>query len=112
MKGLSLADPTGRIRPDDVQAAIDHALTAKQREAVRLFFFEGLSQSAIARRLGVSQQVIQRRLHGSRRRGVVIGGALPRLRAALAPLWEAHSDRAIAPALPGSVRSSALRVLR
>lgn len=102
MKGLLPADASGRIRSADVQAAIDQALTAKQREAVRLFFFEGLSQSAIARQLGVSQQVIQRRLHGARRRGVVIGGALPRLRAALAPIWEAHSDRETrASVLPG-----------
>lgn len=108
MKGLSLVDLGGAIRPADVRAALDRALTAKQREAVELFFFEGLSQSAIARRLGVSQQVIQRRLHGARRRGAIIGGALPRLRAALAPLWEAYADRRsrrpLAPAAEGRIR--------
>lgn len=59
------------------------ALTPKQREAVELHFFEGLSQGAIARRLGISQQVIQKRLHGVQRRGRRIGGALPRLRSVL-----------------------------
>ncbi|MCB9766330.1 MAG: sigma-70 family RNA polymerase sigma factor [Alphaproteobacteria bacterium] len=58
-------------------------LTDKQREAVELHFFEGLSQGEIARRLGVSQQVVQRRLYGARRGGRVVGGALPRLRAAM-----------------------------
>lgn len=71
---------------DTVRRAVATALTEKQRAAVELFFFEGLSQSEIARRLGVSQQVIQKRLFGVARRGVVIGGAVARLREALAPL--------------------------
>jgi len=75
---------------EELEAAVRHAvataLTAKQREAVELFFFEGLSQSEIARRLGVSQQVVQKRLYGVQRRGVVVGGALAKLREALAPL--------------------------
>lgn len=69
-----------------VRRVVRDALTDKQREAVELFFFEGLSQSEIARRLGVSQQVIQKRLHGVPRRGRVVGGAIPKLRKALAPL--------------------------
>ncbi len=77
------------IDPDQLELAVRHAvatvLTDKQREAVELFFFEGLSQSEIARRAGVSQQVIQKRLHGAPRRGVVVGGALSKLREALAP---------------------------
>jgi len=71
---------------DAVRSAVEQALTPKQREAVELFFFEGLSQSEIARQLGVSQQVVQKRLYGVRRRGVVIGGALARLREVLAPV--------------------------
>jgi predicted DNA-binding protein (UPF0251 family) len=77
--------------PDDgeqlarsVREAVETALTDKQREAVELFFFEGLSQSEIARRLGISQQVVQKRLFGDVRRGVVVGGALAKLRVALA----------------------------
>ncbi len=53
---------------------------------MELFFFEGLSQSEIARRLAVSQQVIQKRLYGTQRHGLLIGGALPKLREALASL--------------------------
>jgi len=44
------------------------------------------SQSEIARRLGVSQQVIDKRLHGATRDGRRIGGALARLRTELACL--------------------------
>ncbi|MBI2390641.1 MAG: helix-turn-helix domain-containing protein [Deltaproteobacteria bacterium] len=69
-----------------VRHAVATALTDKQREAIELFFFEGLSQSEIARKLGVSQQVIQKRIYGANRGGVVIGGALARLREALAHL--------------------------
>lgn len=67
-----------------VRHAVSTALTDKQREAVELFFFEGLSQPEIARRLGVSQQVIDKRLHGATRDGRRIGGALAKLRVALA----------------------------
>ena len=69
-----------------VRQAVENALTPKQREAVELFFFEGLSQSEIGRRLGVSQQVVQKRLYGVRRGGVTIGGAVARLREVLAHL--------------------------
>lgn len=60
------------------------ALTPKQREAVELHFFEGMSQGEIARKLGITQQVVQKRLHGVQRRGKRIGGALPRLRRVIA----------------------------
>lgn len=69
---------------DALREALASALTDKQRMAVELYFFEGLSQGDIARRLGVSQQVIHRRLYGDRRGGRIVGGALPRLRKALA----------------------------
>jgi RNA polymerase sigma factor (sigma-70 family) len=69
-----------------VRRAIETALTDKQREAVELFFFQGLSQSEIARELGIAQQVVQKRIFGANRRGAVVGGAIARLREALAPL--------------------------
>ena len=79
-------------QPDDardalarsVRDAVAHALTDKQREAVEMHFFEGLSQGDIARRLGVTQQVVQKRIYGAVRDGHPIGGALARLRDALA----------------------------
>ena len=70
---------------DRVRAAVATVLTEKQREAVELFFFEGLSQSEIARRLGISQQVVHKRIFGAPREGVVVGGALAKLREALLP---------------------------
>jgi RNA polymerase sigma factor (sigma-70 family) len=82
----------GAARLDEAEAregealrdALVLALTSKQREVIEMHFFEGLSQGEIARRLGVSQQVVQKRLHGDRREGKLVGGALPRLREALA----------------------------
>jgi RNA polymerase sigma factor (sigma-70 family) len=69
-----------------VRHVVATALTPKQREAVELHYFEGLSQSEIARRLGVTQQVIEKRLHGATREGRRVGGALAKLRVALAAL--------------------------
>lgn len=73
-----------RALAERLRGAIDHALTARQRQAVEWHFFEGLSQSEIARRLGISQQVVHKRIYGVDRRGKRIGGALARLRRALA----------------------------
>jgi RNA polymerase sigma factor (sigma-70 family) len=69
---------------EDVRAAVEIALTAKQREVVQAYFFEGLSQDAIARRLGITQQVVQKRLYGAVRGAKTVGGAVARLRVALA----------------------------
>lgn len=69
-----------------VRHAVATALTDKQREAIEAHFFEGLSQGEIARRLGVSQQVVQKRIYGAGRGGKTVGGALQKLRNALAPL--------------------------
>ena len=71
---------------DAVRSAVATSLTSKQRQVVEAYFFEGLSQCEIARRLGVTQQVVQKRLYGAPRRGRVVGGAIARLREALAPL--------------------------
>lgn len=81
------AEPPGRERLlAAVRDAVATALTDKQREVVEAYFFEGLSQGEIARRLGVAQQVVQKRLFGAPRRGRVVGGAIQRLRSALAPV--------------------------
>ncbi len=68
--------------------AVRTQLTHRQRTAVELFFFEGLSQGDIARRLGVSQQVVQKRIYGDRRNGRIVGGAIGRLRQILTPIFE------------------------
>lgn len=71
---------------DAVRAALDTVLTARQREIVEWHFFEGASQGEIARRLGVTQQVVQKSLYGVTRGGKPVGGAMRRLRDALAPV--------------------------
>lgn len=67
-----------------VREAVRSALTPRQRQTVELHFFEGLSQSEIARRLGITQQVVHKSIYGVERRGKRIGGALAKLRRALA----------------------------
>lgn len=67
-----------------VRAAVASALTDRQRRMVEGYFFEGLSQGELARELDVSQQVVQKALFGAVRGGKRVGGALSRLRAALA----------------------------
>ena len=71
---------------DAVREAVAAALTAKQRAVVEACFFEGLSQGQAALRLGVTQQVVSKTLHGAPRDGRLVGGALRKLREALAPL--------------------------
>jgi DNA-directed RNA polymerase specialized sigma24 family protein len=74
----------GETLRDAVRAAVAAALTDKQREVVEACFFEGLSQGEVARRLGIAQQVVQKRLYGAPRGGRLVGGAMARLREALA----------------------------
>lgn len=74
-----------------VNEAIQTELTEKQREVVELYFFEGLPQDEIALRLGVSQQVVSKRLYGTRRKGKLVGGAMARLRRVLSPHLEGWS---------------------
>lgn len=69
-----------------VRGAVAQALTEKQRQVIELYFFEGRSQGEIAGLLGVTQQVVQKRIYGTPRAGRLVGGALGRLRVALGPL--------------------------
>ncbi|MFT3770556.1 MAG: sigma factor-like helix-turn-helix DNA-binding protein [Minicystis sp.] len=78
-------DARGLLR-DAVRAAIAEALTDKQRAVVEACFFEGLSQGEAARRLGITQQVVSKTLHGAPRDGRIVGGALRKLREVLAPV--------------------------
>jgi RNA polymerase sigma factor (sigma-70 family) len=69
-----------------VRAAVDAALTDKQRQVVEAYFFEGLSQGEIARQLGITQKVVNKRLYGAPRGGRLVGGAIHRLREVLSPI--------------------------
>lgn len=100
-------DPAAEERDElheAVRAAVTSALTDKQRRAVEGYFFEGLSQGDLASRLGVTQQVVQKTLFGVVREGKRIGGALSRLRAALAPIVGSpgHIESSAAAELSGS----------
>ncbi|HEY4120122.1 MAG TPA: sigma factor-like helix-turn-helix DNA-binding protein [Byssovorax sp.] len=66
-----------------LRAAIERDLTDKQREVVEAYFFDGESEGAIARRLGVTQQVVHKRIFGDVRGDKVVGGAIARLRRSL-----------------------------
>ncbi|MGK3996808.1 sigma factor-like helix-turn-helix DNA-binding protein [Sorangium sp. So ce1024] len=105
-------EPPGRARLcAAVRDAVETALTAKQREVVEAYFFDGLSQGEIARRLGVAQQVVQKRLFGAPRGGRLVGGAVLRLRQALAPALAAAAAAqpalAAAAAQPGRAAAAA-----
>ncbi len=78
-------DPGPRLG-EALRLAIATELTDKQREVVEAYFFEGISQEEIARRLGVTQQVVHKRIFGAARGGKIVGGAVARLRRALEPL--------------------------
>ena len=66
-----------------LRAAIERDLTDKQREVVEAYFFDGESEGEIARRLGITQQVVHKRIFGDVRGDKVVGGAIARLRRAL-----------------------------
>jgi RNA polymerase sigma factor (sigma-70 family) len=65
---------------DLLHELVSTALTARQREIVELSFGDGLTQSEIASRLGISQQVVSKSLFGVVRNGRRVGGAIARLR--------------------------------
>jgi len=71
-----------RAALDAVAELVRSGLTDKQREIVRLYFYEERSQVEIAAALGISQQVVSRQLFGVLRDGRRIGGAIARLRKA------------------------------
>jgi RNA polymerase sigma factor (sigma-70 family) len=67
-----------------VRAVMGNVLTARQREVLYLYFFEGLNQREIGQKLGISQQSVSEHLYGKTRNGRAVGGALPKLRKACA----------------------------
>ena len=78
-----VVDPAARKAAlDAIAELVRTGLTAKQREIVQLYFYDGRSQVEIAGELGISQQVVSRQLFGVIRDGRRIGGAIARLRKA------------------------------
>ena len=56
------------------------SLTARQRQIVEAYFYEGRTQAEIATELGIAQQAVSRQLFGVIRNGRRVGGAIARLR--------------------------------
>lgn len=63
-----------------IRVLIATRLTARQREAVHLYFQQGLSQQEVAERMGVSQQVVSKHIFGVLRNGRRVGGAISKLK--------------------------------
>lgn len=80
----SSPDPRRQALAAALRRAVAEVLTDKQREVVEAYFFQGESQGEIARRLGITQQVVNKRLFGAPRGEKLVGGAIARLRQALA----------------------------
>ena len=76
---LRLRDYARELMPV-IHKLIDEVLTERQRDIVRLYFFEQKTQYEVAEMLGISVSSVSQHLFGKRRAGTVIGGAISRLR--------------------------------
>jgi RNA polymerase sigma factor (sigma-70 family) len=63
-----------------IRELIRTTLTSKQRQVVDMYFYQNMTQQEIAKALGVSQQVVSKRLFGVLRDGQKVGGAMQKLR--------------------------------
>ncbi|MBN2307424.1 MAG: sigma-70 family RNA polymerase sigma factor [Candidatus Hydrogenedentes bacterium] len=66
-----------------VEELIEAQLTGRQKEVIRLYYFQGLTQEDIAAQLELSQSTVSRHLFGTVRNGRKVGGALNKLRKAV-----------------------------
>ena len=66
----------------ELMEIIENELTAKQRQAVLLYFFGQKTQEEIGRIMGIPHQVVSQHIYGIRRNGKKIGGAMARIRKA------------------------------
>lgn len=62
-----------------VSGLIEEELTARQKEVLTLYFFDGKTQEDIADILKLSQSTVSRHLFGTVRNGKKVGGAIPKL---------------------------------
>ena len=81
------ADEAASLGPQ-IRRIIENALTPRQREVVRLYFFRGLNQRQIGEKLGITQQAVSECLYGKVREGRAVGGALHKL-------WKECANRGI-----------------
>ncbi len=76
---LRLREHAADVMPA-IHKLIDEVLTKRQRDVVRLYFFEQKTQYEVAELLGISVSSVSQHLFGKRRGGTVVGGAILRLR--------------------------------
>lgn len=62
-----------------VKQLIDARLTPRQRQILKLYYFNGKTQEDIAAELDLTQSTVSRHLFGTMRDGKKVGGALPKL---------------------------------
>ncbi len=79
-----------------IEEIIDSHLTSRQREVLRLYYFEQYTQEAIAKKLQVTQSTVSRHLFGTVRKGKRMGGALPKLREAVEKEFHPRVSHALA----------------
>lgn len=86
-----------------VNTLIDSKLTERQRDILRLYYLEGMTQVEIAEALAVTQSTVSRHLFGTRRDGKKVGGAIAKLR----KLVEKNNVQAVSHALESLERRMA-----
>jgi DNA-directed RNA polymerase specialized sigma24 family protein len=66
-----------------VNKLIETHLTDRQRDVLRLYYFQGMTQVEIAEALKLTQSTVSRHLFGTTRNGKRVGGAIAKLRKVL-----------------------------
>ena len=72
-------DWTDRMMPV-VMNKIDELLTPRQKEIVRMYYLDQMTEHEIAGELGISASSVSQHLFGKVRGGKRVGGAIPKLR--------------------------------
>ncbi len=75
---------------------VDVELTSRQRQILKMYYFEGKTQEEIAEQLCLTQSTVSRHLFGTVRGGKRVGGAIPKLRKAVAKRQPADVGNALA----------------
>ena len=65
---------------EKIKRIVEMELTQRQREAIKLYFFQGKTQREIGQIMGISHRVVGQHLFGIHRNGRRIGGAIEKIR--------------------------------
>jgi DNA-directed RNA polymerase specialized sigma24 family protein len=64
----------------EISRIINTRLTARQRDTVTLYYYEGFTQVDTAEKLGITQPTVNQHLYGKKRNGKYVGGACAKIR--------------------------------